>query len=399
MILQVLWRIKLSNMQVINTERLPIKLWLDDIEQGALDQAKNLANLPFAFKHVAIMPDSHQGYGMPIGGVLATQGVIIPNAVGVDIGCGMCAVKTSLLEIDTDTLKKIMGEIRKLVPVGFAHQQTKQDEKLMPKEVMPGLIVERQFDAALTQIGTLGGGNHFIEIQKGSDEHIWLMIHSGSRNFGLQVAKYYNDLAIKLNEKWHSSIPKQQELAFLPLESDEGQSYLKEMQYSVNFALANRKLMMDRIMGIFREVNRLDVDFKPMINIAHNYARMENHFSKNVMIHRKGATLATQDTIGIIPGSQGTASYIVKGKGNLESFQSCSHGAGRKMGRKQAQRTLNLEAEKKALDDKDIIHAIRSVKDLDEAPGSYKDIGTVMKNQEDLVEVLVELKPLAVIKG
>jgi len=386
-------------MQVINTERLPIKLWLDDIEQGALDQAKNLANLPFAFKHVAIMPDSHQGYGMPIGGVLATQGVIIPNAVGVDIGCGMCAVKTSLLEIDTDTLKKIMGEIRKLVPVGFAHQQTKQDEKLMPKEVMPGLIVERQFDAALTQIGTLGGGNHFIEIQKGSDEHIWLMIHSGSRNFGLQVAKYYNDLAIKLNEKWHSSIPKQQELAFLPLESDEGQSYLKEMQYSVNFALANRKLMMDRIMGIFREVNRLDVDFKPMINIAHNYARMENHFSKNVMIHRKGATLATQDTIGIIPGSQGTASYIVKGKGNLESFQSCSHGAGRKMGRKQAQRTLNLEAEKKALDDKDIIHAIRSVKDLDEAPGSYKDIGTVMKNQEDLVEVLVELKPLAVIKG
>jgi tRNA-splicing ligase RtcB len=415
--------------QVISTEKLPIKLWLDDIEDGAMEQVKNLANLPFAFKHIAVMPDSHQGYGMPIGGVLATRDVIIPNAVGVDIGCGMCAVKTSLTEIDTETLKKIMGEIRKAIPVGFAHHQEKQDESFMPlapgssgygviPEDKPGLanfeildyrkypIINKEYQNALTQIGTLGGGNHFIEIQKGSDGYIWIMIHSGSRNFGLKIAEHYNKLAIALNEKWNSAVPKEWQLAFLPTDSEEGNAYIREMNYAVEFALANRKLMMDRILKIFAKYFSIDdgfggtmFNFDEMINIAHNYASLENHFGQNVWIHRKGATLASDKTIGIIPGSQGTKSYIVKGKGNPESFMSCSHGAGRKMGRKEAQRTLDLENEIKQLDNKGIIHAIRNEKDLDEAPGSYKDIDVVMKNQEDLVEVLVELSPLAVIKG
>lgn len=383
-------------MKVINTEKLPIKLWLDDIEDGALTQAKNLANLPFAFKWISIMPDSHLGYGMPIGGVLATQQVVIPNAVGVDIGCGMCAVKTSLKEIQIDKLKEIMGEIRKAVPVGFGHHKEKQDKELMPKTDYSE-IVKREYENALTQIGTLGGGNHFIEIQKGSDGHIWIMIHSGSRNFGFKTAHYYNEEAIKLNEKWRTVVPKEQELAFLPLGEKIADDYIKDMTYSVEFALANRKLMMDNITKIVND--KTQANFEPMINIAHNYARMENHFGKNVLIHRKGATLATTDTVGIIPGSQGTSSYIIKGKGNPESFMSCSHGAGRKMGRKQAQRTLNLEEEKKKLDDQGIIHSVRNVNDLDEAPGSYKDISVVMKNQSDLVDVLVELKPLAVIKG
>ena len=390
-------------MKVINTEHLPIKLWLDDIEDGALDQAKNLANLPFAFKHIAIMPDSHQGYGMPIGGVMATKGVIIPNAVGVDIGCGMCAVKTSLTEIDTKTLKKIMDKIREVIPVGFAHQKTKQDKKLMP-EAEYSNVVNREYENALSQIGTLGGGNHFIEIQKGNDDHIWIMVHSGSRNLGFRVANYYNKLAVELNQKWFSQVPKKWELAFLPINIKGARSYIKEMNYCIQFAFANRKLMMDRIIKQIKLVYFQYGDipcpkFEPMINIAHNYAKFENHFSNNVMVHRKGATLATKNTIGIIPGSQGTSSYIVKGRGNPESFQSCSHGAGRKMGRKQAQRTLNLEEEKKKLDEQGIIHAIRVEKDLDEAPGSYKDISVVMKNQKDLVDILVELKPLAVIKG
>lgn len=386
-------------MKVINTERKPIKLWLDDIEDGALEQAKNLANLPFTFRHVAIMPDSHQGYGMPIGGVLATEGVVIPNAVGVDIGCGMCAVETNIDEINMDVLKKIMGDIRKAVPVGFAHHQKEQSFDFMPSftsELESG-IVDHEFKNALTQIGTLGGGNHFIEIQKAVNGHVWIMIHSGSRNFGFKVAHHYNEKAIELNTKWNSIVPKDQELAFFPLDSDEGQQYIGEMNYCVQFALANRKLMMDRCIEIMGE--HTGAQFRPMINIAHNYAVMENHFGKNVMVHRKGATLASEKTIGIIPGSQGTASYIVRGKGNIESFKSCSHGAGRKMGRKQAQRTLNLEEEKKKLDDLGIVHAIRNVSDLDEAPGSYKDISVVMKNQEDLVDILVELKPLAVIKG
>jgi tRNA-splicing ligase RtcB len=394
---------------IITTEKLPIKIWTDEIENGALEQAKNLANLPFAFKHIAIMPDSHQGFGMPIGGVLATKDVIVPNAVGVDIGCGMCAVKTSLTSIDKETLKKIVGEIRKVIPVGFNHQKEKQDESLMPdcgtmpEKFLP--ICDSQYQSAIKQIGTLGGGNHFIEIQKGSDGHIWIMIHSGSRNFGLKIAEHYNKLAIELNKKWFSQVPEDWELAFLPLESEEGKSYLREMNYAVEFALVNRRLMMKNIIQIFidniNSFNNITVDDfgVDLINIAHNYARLEHHFGKDVMIHRKGATLATKDTIGIIPGSQGTKSYIVKGKGNPESFMSCSHGAGRKMGRNEAIKNLNLEEEIKRLDDMGVVHAIRGVKDLDEAPGSYKDIDIVMENQKDLVEILVKLTPLAVVKG
>lgn len=396
--------------KVISTEKISIKMWLDDIEEGALEQAKNLANLPFAFKHIAIMPDSHQGYGMPIGGVMATKDVVVPNAVGVDIGCGMCAIKTSLTDIDTDTLKKIMGEIRKVIPLGFKKHKEAQDRNLMPDDVEDiygdnESIVFNEYDNALKSLGTLGGGNHFIEIQKGSDGHIWIMIHSGSRNLGLQVADHYNKLAVELNQKWFSEVSKDKQLAFLLLDSDEGKNYLREMQYCVDYALANRELIMERIKEIFVKLLWGKEDFfgndifGEMINIAHNYAKMENHFGENVMIHRKGATLATEDTIGIIPGSQGSKSYIVKGKGNKESFNSCSHGAGRKMGRKQAERTLDLAEEVKKLDDQGIIHAIRGKKDLDEASGAYKDIDVVMKNQEDLVDILVELTPLAVIKG
>ena len=388
--------------QVISTEKYPIKLWLNDIEGGALEQATNLANLPFVFKHIAIMPDAHQGYGMPIGGVMATKDVVIPNAVGVDIGCGMCAIKTSISDIDIDNLKTIMSLVRKTVPVCFAHQQKEQDESLMPYGIdfeddrYP--IVKREYPSALKQLGTLGGGNHFIEFQKGSDGFIWIMIHSGSRNIGYQVANHYNKLAISLNEKCHSKVPKEWQLAFLPIDSKEGQAYLEEMQYCVNFALANRSLMMDRIKAAFSETIE-NIEFGDMINIAHNYATIEHHFGKNVMIHRKGATRAYTNDIGIIPGSQGTKSYIVKGLGNTESFKSCSHGAGRVMGRKQAQRELSLKDEIKKMEQQGILHSIRSEKDLDEAAGAYKDIDAVMENQKDLVEIIVELLPLAVIKG
>jgi tRNA-splicing ligase RtcB len=389
--------------KVISTEKKPIKLWLDDIEDGALAQVRNLANLPFVFKHIAIMPDSHLGYGMPIGAVMATQGVIIPNAVGVDIGCGMCAVKTSLTDLSQDALKKILGGIRSKIPAGFSKHNQRQDESLMPSLdhliYLGGSVVADNYDRAMQQLGTLGGGNHFIEIQKGDDGYIWLMIHSGSRNLGHTVAKGYNKAATVLHRKWHTSVPEKWQLAFLPLDSDEGQAYLKEMQYCVEYAFANRKLMMDRTLNCVREVVGNEVSAYRIINVAHNYAAMENHFDENVMVHRKGATSARNGQFGIIPGSQGTSSYIVEGKGNPESFGSCSHGAGRLMSRTAAKNTLNLESEKKRLDDHGVIHGMRNVKDLDEAPGAYKDIKTVMRNQEDLVSIEVELKPLAVVKG
>lgn len=393
-------------MQVVNTEKHIIKSWCNEVEESAMEQAQNLANLPFLFKHVALMPDCHSGYGMPIGGVIATKGVIIPNAVGVDIGCGMCAVKTSIKDIDTETIKKIMSGIRKVIPIGFAHHKIQQAETLMPKfsgKEFCSAICYKEYNSAITQLGTLGGGNHFIELQKDTEGFVWIMIHSGSRSLGFKVAHYYNELAVKLNEKWHSAVPKEWELAFLPVDSDEGQDYLKEMQYCVDFAYANRKLMMERIMEIFISEFRIVLNeegkFGEMINIAHNYAALENHFGENVWVHRKGATLARENTIGIIPGSQGTKSYIVKGKGNPDSFMSCSHGAGRKMSRTKAQNELNLQDEIKKLNDQNIIHSIRNKKDLDEASGAYKNILQVMEEQADLVDILVELTPIAVIKG
>lgn len=384
-------------MKIINDENsLVIKSWCEAPEDGAIDQAKNLARLPFAFRQICLMPDTHQGYGMPIGGVMATIGNVVPNAVGVDIGCGMCAVKTSLTEIDKEVLKNVLGKIREKIPLGFNKHKEPQYEGLMPVlDSCP--VVEREYKNACLSLGTLGGGNHFIEVQKGNDGHIWVMLHSGSRNLGKQVADFYNKKAIEINEKYFSRVPKEWELAFLPLDSTDAQLYMNEMQYCVDFALANRSLMMERIQLSFSDT--CEVTFEQMINIAHNYARMEHHFGRNVLVHRKGATSAREGEVGIIPGSQGTASYIVRGKGATDSFMSCSHGAGRAMGRKQAEITLELATEQKKLDDLGIIHAIRGIHDLDEAAGAYKDIDVVMAEQADLVDVIIKLKPLAVIKG
>ena len=384
--------------QVISTEKIPIKMWLTDIEAGAMAQVKNIANFPFAFHHVAIMPDAHEGYGMPIGGVLATNRVIIPNAVGVDIGCGVCSQATTLKEVDRATLKSIMSDIRKIIPLGFNKHTKTQDQKLMPQLEIKDSCIAKEWTNALKSLGSLGGGNHFIKIQKDSNGQIWLMLHSGSRNLGKKVADYYNRLAKRAcQEKGYSDLVKQ-DLSFLELESELGQKYFAEMAFCVDYALANRKLIMERLKQVL--ANHFN-NFKcgEFINIAHNYASVETHFGAKVIVHRKGATAARAGQIGIVPGSQGTESYIVRGLGNPESFLSCSHGAGRKLGRNQAIRLLNLEEEIAKLDKQGIVHAIRTTRDLDEASGAYKDISEVMRLQADLVEITTELQPLAVIKG
>lgn len=388
-------------MKIINAEQGHIKSWCMEPEDGAIEQATNLTKLPFLFHHVALMPDTHQGYGMPIGGVIACQNVIIPNAVGVDIGCGMLAVQTSLRELPADKLKEIIGYIRKAVPVGFNRHETSnitvemfQDLLGYTPETAP--IIHRQEKQAILQLGTLGGGNHFIEIQKGSDGFIWFMIHSGSRNLGYKVAKYYNDLTKTLNKDWYTSVDVGADLAFLPMNSDAGKAYRREMEFCLAFAKCNRRAMANEIKQILSDY---DCAFFNEYDVHHNYAAMENHFGKNVMVHRKGATSAKKGEIGIIPGSQGTASYIVEGKGNLDSFTSCSHGAGRKMSRKKARNILQVEKETKLLNEKGILHSIRDGQDLDEAPGAYKDIDVVMEEQQDLVSIVTKLEPLAVIKG
>ena len=381
---------------------IPIKMWIDAPEEGALKQAINLANLPFAFGHICLMPDTHEGYGMPIGGVMAANNVIVPNAVGVDIGCGMCAVKTNVYAngLERKQLIRIMEGVRELIPLGFNHHKERQNESLMPQvyHLDNMVVVKRQYLAALKQLGTLGGGNHFIELQRDPNGFLWMMVHSGSRNFGLQVAEHYNKVAKKLNQAYFSSVNPKADLAFLPFETDEAHAYYQEMNYCVEFALANRKLMMERIQQVVSSTLS-QVAYDSMINIAHNYAAWETHYNTKVIVHRKGATSAKLGETGIIPGSQGTKSYIVEGLGNPESFMSCSHGAGRVMSRTAAIRNLDLETEKRKLDDLGILHSIRGKSDLEEASSAYKDITQVMASQSDLVKVLVELSPLAVIKG
>ncbi len=257
--------------------------------------------------------------------------------------------------------------------------------------------MQQELNSSRYQLGTLGGGNHFIEIQKGSDGFVWIMLHSGSRNFGLKIAQEYHAKAKFWCEKWYSNIP-DKDLSFLPIETVDAKEYLEAMSFALEFAKENRFRMIEQIKNAFLS-SVPEVSFGEVINIHHNYAAWENHFGEDVIVHRKGATLARKGTVGLIPGSQGTKSYVVEGKGNPESFMSCSHGAGRKMGRKQAQRELSLEAEQKRLDDLGVVHSVRRVSDLDEAAGAYKDIATVMENQSDLVDIIVELSPLAVIKA
>ena len=387
--------------KIINNR--PVKIWTNDVEETAMRQIENLTTLPFLHHHLAIMPDVHAGMGMPIGGVLACDGAVIPNAVGVDIGCGMCAVKTNWKVEDLPPhviRKEIMKGIRARIPLGMDHHKEAQDAKYLPQghDIDKMEIVKRRQHSILHEVGTLGGGNHFIELQKDEEGNLWIMIHSGSRNLGKQVGDYYNKIAASLNEKWHSVVSPEIRLPFLPHGTREFGAYWNEMKYCIDFALCNRRLMMERIQEVIADSLK-GIEFEPMINIAHNYAAFEHHFGKDVIVHRKGATLAREGVIGIIPGSQGTASYIVEGLGNPDSFCSCSHGAGRVLSRKAAIKTLDMNAEVRNLEAKGIIHAIRCQDDMQEASGAYKDIDTVIANESDLVKVKTKLLPIAVIKG
>lgn len=418
-------------MQVIQTEKPNkiIKSWCPDIEEDALNQAKLLVEQPFVFKHMALMPDAHQGMTMPIGGVLATKNVILPACVGTDIGCGMCAVKTSLKVENFSTEKKeeLLHSIERSIPVGFQHNSERRIKELKEKyfgkidyiieknqkvlnvnfkifETIPNTIYE--------QVATLGGGNHFIEIQYDQDNNVWIMIHSGSRNIGLKICDTFNELAINLNKKYHSQVP--ESVPFLPTDIIEGKEYLVYMNFALHFAFVNRQIMMEYVKkDISFAFKHMQVNFNDMINIHHNYANLENHFGENVWIHRKGATLATDKTIGIIPGSCGSNSYIVKGLGNKDSYSSCSHGAGRRMGRKEFNRQYNTPDKMKEIEEslKNIIHTKfqkehtfkknkeTGLLDVSESPQAYKNIEDVMNNQKDLVEIITTLKPLISMKG
>ena len=318
--------------------------------------------------------------------------------MGVDIGCGISAYNTNLKL--TDKLDKRMwlewkNKIQREIPLGFNSHKKPQDIGELNKKLKSNEL-ERLKDKAKLQIGTLGGGNHFIEAQKDETNNIWIMVHSGSRHIGLRIANHYNKIAKEMNEKSNEQTP--DNLWFLREDSKEGNNYHHDMSWAISYALENRWRMLQTAVDTFTEIingKRVDVR-KSGINIHHNFANKETHFGKEVIVHRKGATQAFYEQIGIIPGSMGTNSYIVKGLGNPESYMSCSHGAGRVMSRKQAKRTIVQQEFKKALEN---THTPMSMRFIDEAPQAYKPIEEVMDNQKDLVNIVHTLKPIITIKG
>jgi len=393
--------------------KVPVKDWTNGEAEGkTLEQVGNLAVLPFVQKHVALMPDAHAGYGMPIGGVLFTDNVVVPYAIGVDIGCGVQIARTNLVwgdNFDKYKLKAVLNQIQRDVPTGFSrHNKPPLDEDRVYQILSaktdfeyalntPGM--EGWLNAVMNSIGSLGGGNHFLEAQRDDDNRVYFMLHSGSRNLGQQICKYYHKEALRLNKMWNSPLP-DDELAYLPRGVEEFDQYWAAMELGLAWAELNRETMMDKVNYAFQKHASVHT-FEVLGDVHHNFAAVENHFGKNGIVHRKGAVRAREDEFVLIPGSMGTNSYIARGLGNKESFQTCQHGAGRAVGRKEMQRQMDsdeLLQEMRNLD----IELFSNAKGnavVEEAPRAYKDINVVMENSNDLIEPITKLYPLGVVKG
>jgi tRNA-splicing ligase RtcB len=381
----------------------PVLSWANhDLGHSETAMAKNVASLPFVFKHVALMPDVHLGKGALVGSVIATKEAIIPAAVGVDIGCGMCAIQMPFHADQLDgKLKKIRQDLESTIPTGFDDNKTIEKEVYNWdgwrdfKDLHSG--VQHLENKALRQMGSLGGGNHFIEVCLDTDNQVWLMLHSGSRNIGNMLAQNHIRTARELARLSTAKLP-DPDLAYFVAGTPEFAAYWRDLQWAQDYARYNRDVMMARFKRIVEKHLAGGKPSKPrlMVNCHHNYAERELHFGEDVYVTRKGAVRARTEDYGIIPGSMGAKSFIVKGKGNHESYCSCSHGAGRLMSRSQAKKSFTLD---------DLVCQTQGVecrKDegiLDEIPAAYKPIEEVMSNQSDLVDVVATLKQVLCVKG
>lgn len=392
--------------EIIQGKHSHAKVWATDLEGEAKEQISRIIELPFIFKHVSVMADAHAGKGSTIGTVIATKGAIIPSSIGVDIGCGMSAVMLPF-KVDElgDNLSVLRSSIERSVPVGFNKHKGIACSELTLLELMavkPYILCEDQklLSNAISQVGTLGGGNHFIEICTDTQDNAWVMLHSGSRNIGKVLADYHINIAKGLMRDYFISLT-DPDLSYLVEDSEEFNQYISDLLWAQNYAEKNRKTMMSLILKdiSFHRYGE-NIGEKAMtkfrIDCHHNYARRENHFGKNVWITRKGAVSAREGEWGIIPGSMGKKSFIVKGKGNADSFCSCSHGAGRKMSRTKARSLFTAED---LIAQTEGVECRKDVGVVDEIPSAYKDIDGVMNNQVDLVENVYELKQLICIKG
>ncbi|MEY8393699.1 RtcB family protein [Lachnospiraceae bacterium 45-P1] len=401
--------------------KVPVKVWLETkeaLDETCVEQAYHLSRLPFLYKWVSLMPDTHAGMGMPIGGVIAAREVVIPNAVGVDIGCGMAYTRTNVrLEEIKDIMtgngtmvQAMIGDIMRNIPVGFSHHKTPMpcytldrayDE--MDRYEEDGELLG-QLEAGYFQIGTLGGGNHFIELQADDEGVLSIMIHSGSRHFGKSVCDYFHQKARDINARYYSQVPDEYRLAFLPADSREGRRYLNWMNLSMDFARENREKMMLAVKAVMEKWigkhTDINLEFSEDINCHHNYAALETHYGQEVYVHRKGAVRAENGELAVIPGAMGSYSYVVMGKGNPESFCSCSHGAGRQYSRKGAMAAFTAEEVILDLAKQGVVLGKRGKADVaEESRFAYKDIDMVMDNQKDLVVPVRRLKTIGVVKG
>ncbi|HEY3317949.1 MAG TPA: RtcB family protein [Coriobacteriia bacterium] len=380
--------------------RVPIMVWGAEPDPAAMQQAEHLADLPFAFHHVALMPDTHVGYGMPIGGVLAAEGRVIPHAVGLDIGCGVRVWKTNVtVEEFMPRRDTILSDIMRSVPTGFEWHKASQESRTALFDDVPAVgVLLAEVDKAKKQVGTLGGGNHFIEVQRDTDGIVWAMVHSGSRNLGKQMATHYDQLARQRNASDHDPVPPNWGLAHLPAEEGLGAEYLRVMDFCLRFARESRRLMGERVQEAFaRRVPDAPAPGDP-VDVHHNYAAVEEHFGRLVVVHRKGAVRA-EGTVAI-PGSMGSHTWIGRGLCNADSFCSCAHGAGRRLGRGEAKRQLTVQHVIGEMRERDVrLFKAKKSDVAEEAPEAYKDIDEVMDAQRDLVEPTVLLTPLGVVKG
>ena len=401
--------------------KYPIKVWLENeskLDEKCLQQAYNLSRLPFLHKWVCLMPDTHAGKGMPIGGVIAAKKAIIPNAVGSDIGCGMDFVATNIRVADIQNIntgngtliQSMIGAIMRAIPLNAERYQTPQESAVLDEakreldryaanvELLP-LI-----DDAYYQAGSLGGGNHFIELQEDEEGFLCIMIHSGSRHLGKEICDYFHDKARELNRMWFSEVPEEFHLAFLPTDSQEGEQYIQWMQLAMDYAYENRAKMLQKTEDIVRQhiekFTEQTVEFSDEINCHHNYASLENHYNENVWVHRKGATRVRQGEKAVIPGAMGSYSYVVEGKGNPETFCTSSHGAGRNYSRSGAMAAFSTEQVIVDLKEQGVVLGKRKKNDVaEECRFAYKNIDEVMAQQTDMVTPLRKLKTVGVVKG
>lgn len=405
--------------QVYDSGKAPVKVWTTEIESSAEVQLRQMAQLPFIHKHIAVMPDVHWGMGSTVGSVIPTRHAIVPASVGVDLGCGMMAYRLNITAAD---LPEELATLRSLIEKSIPHGRTNNgrpgdrgawgnvpslvsnqwgmllgNERIQrTMERHPKLMAANTLNSGMSQLGTLGTGNHFVEVCLDKEDFVWIMLHSGSRGIGNRIGSYFIERAKELCARWHVVLP-HDDLAYFPDADPIFDDYMAAIGWAQDYAAHNRRLMMIAALDAVRTIIGDHVTMNEYaVNCHHNYVATENHFGENVYVTRKGAVRAREGDLGIIPGSMGARSFIVKGKGNADSFHSCSHGAGRAMSRGEARRrftqadlveqTMGIECRK----DADVI---------DEIPGAYKDIQTVMDNQSDLVDIVAELHQVLCVKG